>query len=403
MTIFYALKYRPFALLWSGQALSRFGDSLYQVSLAWWVLEETGSAAAMGTVLILSMVPSLLLLLIGGALVDRWPRVQIMLLVDGLRGLLVGGLAGLAWSQRLELWHIYLASILFGMMSALFRPAYAALIPEITPTEALPSANALTELSGQITGIIGPVLAALIIAGGGTATAFFLDSFTFLIAAFCLGPLRRLSTPPQPARPAQSIIQDIRKGAEVVLSIAWLWRTMLILGLINLTGRSPMTVSLPFLVTEHLQGEVDTLGFLLALFSLGSVLGVLWLGRKTRLRQRGWTVYTGLMIVGVLTGVMGLPISLAGAGLAILMLGMVLAIVNLTWANTLQESIPRELFGRVASLQTLASELALPLGFSLAGWATDQFGASVVFMIGGLLTAMVAGVGLLRPDIRALD
>ncbi len=66
MTLFKSLTNRSFVLLWSGQTISRVGDHLYQVALAWWVVEKTGSATAMATVLVFSFTPMLLFLLIGG-------------------------------------------------------------------------------------------------------------------------------------------------------------------------------------------------------------------------------------------------------------------------------------------------------------------------------------------------
>ena len=89
MLLFRSLTYRPFALLWAGQTISRIGDYLYQIALAWWVLEKTGSATAMGAVLICSLVPMLLFLLIGGVAVDRLPRVRVMLASDLARGAIV--------------------------------------------------------------------------------------------------------------------------------------------------------------------------------------------------------------------------------------------------------------------------------------------------------------------------
>src|SRR6266508_3569411 len=76
MNVLRSLRHRPFALLWTGQTTSRLGDSLYRIALSWWVLEKTGSAVAMGTVLVFSQIP--LLLLIGGVVVDRLPRIRIM-------------------------------------------------------------------------------------------------------------------------------------------------------------------------------------------------------------------------------------------------------------------------------------------------------------------------------------
>jgi MFS family permease len=100
MALFRSLSYRSFALLWGGQTISRLGDSLYQIGLAWWVLEKTGSAAAMGAVFIFSFAPMLLFLLVGGVAVDRFRRLRIMLISDVLRGLIVGIVALLAGADR---------------------------------------------------------------------------------------------------------------------------------------------------------------------------------------------------------------------------------------------------------------------------------------------------------------
>src|SRR4051794_30543009 len=96
-----ALAHRPFALLWTGQVVSRLGDYLYEIALAWWVLQETGSAAAMATVLVCAFTPMLLFLLIGGVAVDRLPRARLMLLSDLARGVVVCVVAGLAFADRL--------------------------------------------------------------------------------------------------------------------------------------------------------------------------------------------------------------------------------------------------------------------------------------------------------------
>jgi MFS family permease len=89
MNVLRSLSHRPFALLWTGQTISRLGDSLYRIALAWWVLEKTGSASAMGTVLVFSQIPLLIFLLIGGIVVDRFPRLRIMFVSDLLCGIVV--------------------------------------------------------------------------------------------------------------------------------------------------------------------------------------------------------------------------------------------------------------------------------------------------------------------------
>src|SRR3712207_4020894 len=131
MGLFRALRHRAFALLWAGQTLSRVGDFLYQVALAWWVLETTGSAPAMATVFIFSFTPMLLFLLAGGVAVDRLPRVPLMLLSDFARAAISATITILAFGNLLEIWHVYVASLLFGFVDAFFQPAYMALVPEV--------------------------------------------------------------------------------------------------------------------------------------------------------------------------------------------------------------------------------------------------------------------------------
>src|SRR5512142_68870 len=123
MNFFRSLSHRPFALLWSGQTTSRLGDSLYRIALSWWVLQKTGSATAMGAVLVFSSVPMLIFLLVGGVVTDRFPRLRVMLVSDILSGLIVSFVALLAFTGWLEVWHIFIASILFGLVEAFFFPA----------------------------------------------------------------------------------------------------------------------------------------------------------------------------------------------------------------------------------------------------------------------------------------
>jgi DHA3 family tetracycline resistance protein-like MFS transporter len=403
MSLFRSLAYRPFLLLWVGQTLSRLGDSLYQIALAWWVLEQTNSAAAMGAVYACGFVPTIMFVLLGGVAVDRLPRVHLMLGADLVRALLAGGVAILASAQQLELWHIYLASLLFGLINAFFLPAYSALIPDMMPQQLLTSANALTSLSAEITGVLGPLLGALLVGQRGAATAFALDGGSFVFAGVCLLPLLGLSASHSISQARTSIAGDLRIGFQIIAASSWLWLTIGIFALLNLTGRSPMTVALPFLVRNDLRADVDILGLLYSSFSLGSIAGATWIGRRAHLRRRGRLVYRALALVGLMTLALGLPIGSYGSIAAIFILGMALAIGNLAWTQVVQAYVPAHVFGRVASITLLASTSLLPLGVALAGWATDRVGPALVFIIGGALTAGLALTGLLHSAIRSLE
>lgn len=404
MTLLLSLRHPAFAFLWSGQTISRLGDHLFRVAMAWWVLQETGSAAAMGTVLIFASIPMLIFLLIGGVAVDRFSRPRVMFLSDVGRGVTVAVITWLAVTGTLELWQVYVSSIVFGSVSAFFQPAYVAIVPDIVPADARPSANSLTALSGQLTGILGPALGALVIAQFSTAFAFGLDALSFLISAFCLIPLLPLKQSlAQREQARENPLRALREGVRAVFAARWLWITIVLAGFMNLTAAGPYSVSLPFLVQTNFNNDVQVLGWIYSAGSIGSVAVAFWLGRKTRLRHRGRSAYFGLILWGLALAVFGLPVGIAAVLLASFLVGAGLNVFNLIWTNTLQEMVPHNLLGRVSSIDYLGSFVLLPIGFGLAGWATDWIGAPNVFIIGGILTALLALLALAEPSIRNLD
>lgn len=407
VAVFRSLTNRRFALLWGGQSFSRVGDFMYQITLAWWVLEKTGSAAAMATVLLFSFAPMVLFVLIGGVTVDRFSRLRVMLASDLIRGAIVTAVGVLAFFDQLELWQVYSMSLLFGLVDAFFQPAYAAAIPEIVDEEDLPSANSLTSLSIQAGRIAGPPLGALLAGVGGTSFALLINGLTFFVAAAFLLPLLRPHSPA--ARPsseetgADSIVQDLREGLGIVLGSPWLWISIAVFAMSNVTLGGPYSVTLPFLVKDHMGAEVGTLGLLHAVFAAGYILGGAWLGRKMRIRRRGPIVYGGLGVAGIMLFAFGLPVPIAFLLLAALINGAALEVANLAWINSLQELVPQEKLGRVSSIDSLGSFALVPLGYGIAGWATELFGPALVFALGGGTTAVTAALMLRHPAIRGLD
>lgn len=418
MNVLRSLKHRPFALLWSGQTISRLGDSFYRIALAWWVLEKTGSATAMGTVLIFTQIPLLIFLLIGGVVVDRFPRIRIMFISDVLSGLIITFIAVFSWLDVLEIWHIYVASLLFGFVEAFFFPAYQAVIPQLTPPDMLTSANSLNGLSGRITGIVGPSIGAALVATGGTSLTFALDALSFFVSALFVFPLLRGNaleafgvdkTPETQSRPKsmkEAIRQgagELRQGFNVIMAVPWIWVTILIYGFVNMTEASPRAVAMPFLIKDDLGADVGLLGIFGSVFSVGFIVGAILLGQFKRLRRRGLMAYLTPLIQGILLLFFGFKFPIPVLIGSMFIYGLTFSVFGLIWNNTLQEMVPHDMLGRVYSIDALGSFVFLPIGFALAGWATDLIGASTVFLIGGASTIVLALIGLSHPAIRNLD
>jgi MFS family permease len=400
--VFRALRQRSFALLWTGQTISRLGDNLYRIALAWWVLEKTGSAEAMSTVLVVSFLPMVLFLLVGGVVVDRLPRFRVLFVSDISNGLVVGLVAWLASTGRLEIWHVYIAGAVFGLADAFFYPAYAASVPQIVPPEALPSANSLTGLSYQLTGVVGPAVGAALVSLGGTPAAFGLDSLSFLVSAACMVPLLRVPLPTK-ASAATSALRDLRDGLSEVGVHTWLWLSIAFFSLANVVDAGPRNVVMPFLVHDHLGLDVGALGAVTSSIAVGSVAAAVVLGRYHRLRRRGILLYTFEIAMGAMLVVFGLAPSLPALVAAALVYGVGISSGSLIWTNTLQEKVPQEKLGRVSSIDALGSFVFLPLGFAAAGLLSERVGPADVFVLGGAILMAISVVMLLVPAIRKLD
>ena len=403
MSVFRAFTNRSFVLLWSGQIISRLGDSLFSVALAWWVLQKTGSATAMGIVLICSTVPMILCLLFGGVAVDRFPRVRLMLASDVLRGGVIALIAALAFMQWLELWHIFVLSAIFGTVDAFFYPAYAALVPDLVPGELLPSANSLRSISTQVALLIGPAIAAGIIALGGTALAFALDGVSFALSASCLMTLPEVPALRLPAEKEEGVLHDIHEGISTVLHSPWLWVTLVIACVSTIFLVGPGEAALPLLVKQRFGAQVGFYALLTSLSALGSVVAAFWLGHFKRLRHRGVLTYVALLLASLMLLMVGLPLPLVGVSIAFFIQGAAFEVLGLAWMNSLQELVPGELLGRVTSIDYLVSFALAPIGYGLAGIAADHLGAPPVFLLGGAIAASVIALGLLHPAIRAVD
>lgn len=403
MRLFSALRYRSFALLWLGRTISALGDGIFLVAVAWWVLETTKSASANSLILICETLPLLLLLLVGGAVVDRMPRRWLLLLSDVVRGLVVCIVALLAWQHMLAVWHLAVLSVIFGAVRAFFFPAYTSILPQVTPKESLPSANSLASLSRQASGIIGPALGGILVALGGAPLAFGLDGMSFFLSAACIIVMPMITSTSETRAERGEVLHDVRDGLLIVLRSPWLWITIVVAGVSNITLTGPLQAALPLLVSGSLHASVGVYSLFNTLSAVGATLAVVGLGQTAKLRRRGVLSYGAWLAAGAAVSFMGLPIGVAGVGVAILICGGAFATLELVWANTLQEIVSPTQLGRVSSIDALGSYALLPVGYGLAGLAADHIGAAPTFVVGGIISIIVIGLGLLHPAVRKLD
>jgi MFS family permease len=429
-----ALRSRPFALLWGGQTISALGDGAYTPALAWQTLALTHSSAALAAIVTATIVPRLIFLLVGGLVADRLPRRAVLFVSDAGRALVVGAIAALSWSGALELWHLIVLGALFGVAGAFFLPAYRAMPPLLVTRDALPSANALTELSGQLGLLIGPLIGAGLVFVTGPAAAFAFDSASFVISAVSLLAIRlprqqelsenaraqdeheALAREGQPRTQSPSISErtggvrqagrELREAVAFILASTWLLTTIVIPGFGNAAFGGSMLVALPKLIRDVYGGGAWLLGAVIASVALGRISAAFMVG-QLRLRRRGIIAFAADIVasLALLTFILPLPSNLLPVlGLvAGFMFGAGGGTFQTIWVTLLHELTPPEKLGRVASIDLLGSFCLQPLGFLLAGLVADSLGPAWVFFGAGLLNLALYTFPLFLPGIQEVN
>lgn len=392
-----ALRHRDFALLWSGQSVSLVGDGIFIVALALETLHIDSRPTALSFVLAARLLPTVLLLLVGGVVVDRVPRRLTMLASDAIRGLAVLAIAVLVAAGVIQLWELVVMSVVFGAADAFFYPASTAIVPELLPAELLVQGSALTTTSRTFAQVlVGPALGGVLVAGLGTAWAFALDGASFFVSATCL---IAMASRPRPTASHRSVLREVGEGLRYCRSQPWLWMTILAAGVANFVAFSPLGLLVPLLVRNVLNQGALALGLVLAAGGLGGAIASLVVGRFGAPRRRITSMWLGWGLASVAVLGLALAPNVWIAGVFSLVVYGLLELGNVLWNPLMQELVPPELIGRASSVDWFFSISLSPLGVLVAGVVAGSIGTRATMLIGGGVATLMAAV-LLVPGVR---
>ena len=410
---------REFRLLWIGEAISLVGDQFLLIALPWLVLQMTGDAFAVGTVLAAASIPRALFMLVGGAFTDRFSPRDIMLGSNIARMLLVACLAFIVFSGSIQVWMLYVFALLFGVADAFFFPAKGAIVPQLIDKEHLQVGNSIIQGTAQLSQFLGPVLAGVLIAllGGqmigsdsqaeaspdtrGIAFVLALDSLTFLASVATLSMMK--VSIPRKEQENGSVVSSIREG----ISAAWNDKIMriifVLIAAVNMLILGPIFVGVPVLADTRLPEGAAAFGILVSAFGGGSLLGMAMAGvlPKPGPRRLGpiMLIVTGMLGVGL--ALLGLIYSTTLAAIIGLMMGISYGYVLILFVTWLQSRTPQAMLGRMMSLLMFASMGLVPISMALAG-ALIEFSLTLTLVGMGILMALLALIAALNPAVRAM-
>lgn len=386
-----------FRLWLIGSTVSLFGDQFYLVALPWLVLQQTGSAAVMGSIMMAGAIPRALLMLMGGAVSDRMSPRRIMIAAAIARTACVTVIGALVWLNILQTWELYALAVAFGVADAFAAPAASAFMPFLLKREQMVAAASVRQSTAQITTILGPVPAGYVVQALGVAWAFFLDAISFL---FIIGALWRLPDPPKPQAAPKAVWHSIVEGFEYVRKDVPLLSLMLLATVLNFCVTGPVMVGLAYL-TKTKFGSPTAYGLVISAMAAGSLLGALTAG-VWKVRRRGVLILAVAAVLGLCLGSIGLLGSVWSVAGALLLMGAAAGLANVQISGWVMQRIDLSVRGRVSSVLMLASYGIVPISLAVAGLLV-AWDLTFMFLLAGALMLLTTAGASFQKSVREIE
>lgn len=395
---FAAFKHRNFRLWFGGQVISLFGTWMQSTAQGFLIFELTQSPAYLGYVSFAAGVPVWLLMLFGGVVADRIARRTLLLLTQTVMMLLALILAGLAFFELVQPWHILVLAFALGVATAFDAPARQAFLVELVGREDLTNAIALNSTMFNTAVSIGPAAGGLIYALFGPAWCFLINGVSFLAIIFVL--LKMDLAPRQPAERRNSTFADLREGFRFVSAHPLIRVLFSMIGVFTLFAMSYATL-LPAWAVKVLGGDATTNGLLQSARGIGALIGSLWVASIGRAVLRGRMVTYSTFLFPILLIVFSLVREQWLALAVLLCVGAAVILMQNLTNSMLQSLVSDRLRGRVMSIYTTILFGVFPLGGLLAGAVAEYIGEPVTVMLGAAVALGCAIViWILNPGLR---
>ena len=402
---------KDFILMIIGQIVSLFGNAILRFALSLYILDTTHSATIFGSILALSMIPSVIMSPIGGVLSDRVNRRNIMVSLDFITSILVIGFAMLLGVGSSPILLIGGVMIILGCIQAFYQPSVQASIPALVDEEHLMTANGIVAQVSALANLFGPILGGLLYAVMNITWILVISGICFLAAAImeCF-----IKMPFIKKVASQGILKIIKSDTKEAFGFLKneqpiLFKMLFIVAALNLFLSSLLAVGLPYIINETLKLGSAYYGFAQAALAIGSIAGAILSGvvsKKVTIKKSYMFLF--IACIGILPIALGsflVEVPLVGYGL--ILIGEIACILFATIFNVfaqtfVQKNTPNELMGKIMALVMAIVTCAYPLGQAMYGVLFDTLQNAVwlVILIGMVFSLMVSVVA--KSNLRNL-
>jgi MFS family permease len=380
-------RHRNFRLFWFGQTISLIGTWMQQVATGWLALDLTNSAYMVGLVAAAGSIPILIFSLPAGVLADRSDKLRVVRIAQMLMLVEASVLWGFAWSGRITIDWLLALVLLGGVLSAVEIPARQSLIIDLVVKEDLLDAIALNSGGFNLARIIGPTVAAVVIASLGLSWCFGFNALSYLAVLIGLALIRLpVRDPASREIDHPSAIAGIHEALRYVRNDRIMWILMRIVAVFSVLS-VPILTLLPVVARDVLHLKVSGYGLLMTCYGVGATLGALAIASQGEKLKRGRTLTISSIGLGTAILLFSFSHSVVFSGVMLFVTGVAVITNNALINTLLQQRVPNELRGRVMAIYVMVYIGMNPIGSYIGGWIASLVGAS--WAIGGMAAPMV--------------
>jgi len=387
ITTFRAFKSRNYRLFFMGQSASLIGTWMQKTAVSWVIYSLTHSTFMLGLTLFASQFPSFLFSLMGGVVSDRYNRFRVLLTTQVASMIQATLLAILVFSNHYEVWEILCLSVLLGVINAFDVPARQALVYEMVDDKNdLPNALALNSSMVNLSRLIGPAIAGIVLETLGDGTCFLLNAISFLAV---IGSLLMMRLPKYVKKDhTKNVFAELREGFSYIKRTPSIRFVIVMLGLISLLVL-PFSTLIPYYAKDVFKGTASTFGIIDSFIGLGAFSGAIFLASQKTGADLRKILFINTLVFG--TGLIlfshesSYPLALIFVTIA--GFGMM---SQITVSNTLiQTTVAPNMRGRVISFYAMAFFGMQPLGGLLVGSISKWIGVTDTLLGEGIAALLI--------------
>lgn len=386
---FSSLKIRNYRLYFTSQVISSTGTWMQAIGQSWLVLTLTNSGTALGLTVALQFLPTLILGPWFGVFVDNFSKRKLLYITQSISSILALILGILVVTNSVELWMIYILALGFGITNALDSPTRQTFTHELVGKANIFNAISLNSIQVNLTRVVGPMIAALLIANFGLAPLFFYNSFSFIavIVSLSMMDISKLHV----HKTEKKIRGQLTAGIKYIRSSPVIWTILVMMAIVG-TFTYEFSTTLPLIAKFTFNGNATTFALFSSALGIGSILG------SIHTANSGQVKISKFIRVAFIFGIFVMLFAVAPNLPIALIISMFVGFFSINFINIgsviLQTESTPEMRGRVMSFWTVAFLGTTPIGGPLVGWISQQYSPRWALAVGGVAAITAGFIGL---------